>query len=276
MSGSGSCSRGSAGVYGIMSEYRIAHARPEDLAHLPLIELAASQLLSGHAPASVLNETTSQDALLKALRDGHLWVVLADGAPVGFARVEMLDVATAHVEEIDVLPSHGRRGLGTRLVTHVCRWAAAGGYTSVTLTTFRDVPWNMPFYERLGFRVVPAEELSPALRARVDDETRRGLDPSRGYSRSRRPARRPIAAPRRPPSRSRAGAPRRGALNQRPAPRGSRSRSTPRSPPTAARAARPIRRPRARRRRSTARSAPAALACTRPRAPRGPRTRQSS
>jgi GNAT superfamily N-acetyltransferase len=47
------------------------------------------------------------------------------------------------------------------------------------LTTFRDVPWNRPFYERLGFRVVAGAELSAALRAIVEDETRRGLDPSR-------------------------------------------------------------------------------------------------
>jgi N-acetylglutamate synthase-like GNAT family acetyltransferase len=37
----------------------------------------------------------------------------------------------------------------------------------------------MPFYERLGFRPVSTAELSPALRARVEAETRRGLDPSR-------------------------------------------------------------------------------------------------
>ncbi len=78
-----------------------------------------------------------------------------------------------------MLPAHGRRGLGTRLVEEVCHWADAGGYGSITLTTFRDVPWNMPFYERLGFRVIPGAELSAALRAIVEDETRRGLNPSR-------------------------------------------------------------------------------------------------
>ena len=86
---------------------------------------------------------------------------------------------TAHLAEIDVLPAHGRRGLGTRLVEEVCHWAASAGYESVTLTTFRDVPWNMPFYERLGFRVVAGAGRSAALRAIVEDETRRGLDPSR-------------------------------------------------------------------------------------------------
>jgi len=162
-----------------MSQYTIAPARPEDLWRLPHIELAAARLLSGHAPESVLNETTSHDELQSASREGHLWVVLADDAAVGFAHVELIETTAAHLEEIDVLPAHGRRGLGTRLVMQVCRWAAASGYQSVTLTTFRDVPFNMPFYQRLGFRVVPASQLSPALHAVVQDETRRGLDPSR-------------------------------------------------------------------------------------------------
>jgi GNAT superfamily N-acetyltransferase len=162
-----------------MLHYAIGPARLEDLARLPLIELTAARLLCGHAPESVLTETTSLEELQRAQREGHLWVVRADNAAVGFAHVEVLDNSTAHLEEIDVLPDHGRRGLGTRLVEEVCRWAASMGYESVTLTTFRDVPWNMPFYERLGFRVIPAAELSPALCSIMEDETRRGLDPCR-------------------------------------------------------------------------------------------------
>jgi predicted N-acetyltransferase YhbS len=98
-------------------------------------------------------------------------------APVGFAHVEVIEPNAVHLEELDVHPEHGRRGLGTRLVMAVCDWAASTGFASVTLTTFRDVPWNMPFYARLGFTVISATQLSPALRARVQDEARRGLDP---------------------------------------------------------------------------------------------------
>src|SRR5262245_52182512 len=108
-----------------MPQYAIAKARPTDLARLPVIELAAAQLVRGHAPKSVLSETTSQEELRRASLEGRLWVALADDAAVGFAHVEVIERATAHLEEIDVLPAHGRRGLGTRLVMHVCRWAAA-------------------------------------------------------------------------------------------------------------------------------------------------------
>ena len=159
--------------------YTIIAARPQDLTRLAAIELAAAQLLVGHAPESVLNETTSLDLLEKAQREGHLWVALADDGPVGFAHVELIERDAVHLEEIDVHPDHSRRGLGRKLVLQVCEWAAGQGNKSVTLTTFRDVPWNMPFYARLGFAVVPPEQLSTGLHAVVDDETRRGLDPLR-------------------------------------------------------------------------------------------------
>ncbi|HEX6974906.1 MAG TPA: GNAT family N-acetyltransferase [Vicinamibacterales bacterium] len=159
--------------------YRIASARPSDLERLPAIELAAAALLVGHAPASVLAETTSHSEFDHARQAGHLWVALADEVPVGFAHVKILEPAAAHLDEIDVHPEHGRRGLGRALVTAVCRWAEAGGYSWVTLTTFRDVRWNMPFYAGLEFEEIPREEISPALQSVIADEARRGLDPRR-------------------------------------------------------------------------------------------------
>ena len=159
--------------------YMITLARPQDLAVLPAIELAAARLLVGHAPESVLSEATSDEVLRAAQRRGRLWVALADGVPVGFAHIEVIEPAVAHLVEMDVHPRHGRRGLGTKLVMAICAWAIAEGYHSVTLTTFRDVPWNMPFYTRLGFEVIPPAALSPGLRSVVQDETRRGLDPAR-------------------------------------------------------------------------------------------------
>jgi GNAT superfamily N-acetyltransferase len=159
--------------------YEIAVARPSDLPLLAAIELAAARLLAGHAPESVLGETTSAHELAHACAAGRLWVALAEDRPVGFAHVELIERAAAHLEEIDVHPDHGRRGLGRRLVETVCAWAAASRYGSVTLTTFRDVPWNMPFYARLGFEEIPSRRVSPALAAVLRDEARRGLEPAR-------------------------------------------------------------------------------------------------
>jgi GNAT superfamily N-acetyltransferase len=159
--------------------YKIVGARQHDLPFLPAIERAAAILLIGHAPQSVLSETTSEREFRAAQAEGRLWVALAGDTPVGFAQVEVLGSSAAHLEEIDVHPDHGGRGLGTRLVAAACDWAARSGYPEVTLTTFCDVPWNMPFYKRLGFEVVPAHTLGPELAPIVQDETRRGLDPTR-------------------------------------------------------------------------------------------------
>jgi GNAT superfamily N-acetyltransferase len=173
--------------------YSITTARPQDLARLPAIELAAARLLAGHAPESVLNETTDPEVLQNAQREGHLWVALLDDAAVGFAHVEVIERDAVHLEELDVAPAHGRRGVGTQLVLQVCEWAAANRYGSVTLVTFRDVAWNMPFYARLGFDVVTPAELSPALSAILDDETRRGIDPRRRVVMRRASAKEPAA-----------------------------------------------------------------------------------
>ena len=162
-----------------MLNYEITMARPKDLPMLPSVELAAARLLSGHAPESVLSEATSQDDFERSRNEGHLWVALSDDVPIGFAQVKILEPRVAHLDEIDVHPEHGRRGIGTRLVKAVCEWAALSAYRSVTLATFRDVRWNMPFYSKLGFEVIPREILSPALRLVVDDEARRGLDTTR-------------------------------------------------------------------------------------------------
>ncbi len=160
-------------------QYRISLARPEDVPLLGPIEWAAAQLLKGYAPDSILDEVKAESELSLAQQEGRLWVALQSEVPVGFALCKLLAADLPHLEEIDVHPQHGRRGIGTALVRTVCAAAAAAGHREITLTTFRGVPWNMPFYARLGFVTVAAAELRPELLAVVDDETGRGLDPSR-------------------------------------------------------------------------------------------------
>ena len=159
--------------------YTIAAARPQDIQALAAIEIAAAQLLRGHAPEAVLSEITDEHELREAQAAGRLWVACADDTPVGFALVEMLAEDLPHLEEIDVDPRHGRRGLGTALVRTVCEWVSRSGYPEITLTTFRALRWNMPFYARLGFEQMPTNRLRPELAAVVRDETARGLDPKR-------------------------------------------------------------------------------------------------
>src|SRR5260221_12483934 len=125
-------------------------------------------MLRGHAPPSVLAETTPVAMLEDARTAGRLWVAYADTAPVGFALVEMLAPDAPHLEEVGVHPSHGRRGLGTALVRAACVWTAVVGHPAITLTTFRAVPGNAPFYPRRPFRACPPFACSAALGALGD------------------------------------------------------------------------------------------------------------
>lgn len=168
------------------SRYRIVAARPHDVGAIAAIELAAARLLTGHVPDAALDEVTAEHELRTAQGQRRLWVALFRDRPVGFAHVTLLEPGAAHLAEIDVHPEHGRRGLGRRLVEQVCRWAERQGYVAVTLTTFRDVAWNMPFYSRVGFEEVPWAACTPALRSVLQDEARRGLDPTRRVAMTRR------------------------------------------------------------------------------------------
>jgi predicted N-acetyltransferase YhbS len=107
-----------------------------------------------------------------------LWVALADDTPVGFALVKMLAEDLPHLQEMDVSPEHGRRGLGTALLQAALDWLARSGHQRMTLTTFRNIPWNMPFYSRMGFEEIHSGALRPELETVIRDETARGLDPA--------------------------------------------------------------------------------------------------
>lgn len=109
---------------------------------------------------------------------GRAWVSTdRNGHPVGFVVVDLVD-GCAHVEEVSVRPEHGGEGHGAALLRTVEAWAAARGLPAVTLTTFADVAWNRPWYERRGYRVLDEAEWTEGLVQRRGDETAHGLDPA--------------------------------------------------------------------------------------------------
>ena len=52
--------------------------------------------------------------------------------------------------------------------------ARNSGFTAITLTTFADVPWNAPFYRRMGFVELAAAD-NPRLADELAAEAERGM-----------------------------------------------------------------------------------------------------
>lgn len=119
------------------------------------------------------------EALAAYQLDRRGWIATADrhlaAEPVAYRLVDAVDGA-AHVKQVSVHPEHAGRRLGSALLDEASHWAVDRHFTSVTLTTFTEVPWNGPYYARLGFRYVREDQLGEGLRRLPAAETKHGLD----------------------------------------------------------------------------------------------------
>jgi GNAT superfamily N-acetyltransferase len=158
--------------------YTVRLARETDLEHLPAIELAAATLFAAYERFQhLLSDAMSVEEHRALCAAGRLWVTADENnQPVGFAAVELVD-GHPHIQELDVHPHHGRRGLGSAMIEAVCEWARANGYTAITLTTERDILWNAPYYARLGFEILPQAEWGADMCAIAVAEIAHGLNP---------------------------------------------------------------------------------------------------
>ena len=152
----------------------IRAARPDEAAALAAIEDAAAMQFA--RIGMDLGATASDPAGLAArAHEGAVLAASLGSRLVGFAIITLVD-GHAHLAELDVALDVQRRGIGRRLIEAVADRAHAAGHHRLTLTTFRDVPWNGPWYRRLGFTELPSDVQGPALRQIRSAEARR-LDP---------------------------------------------------------------------------------------------------
>lgn len=166
---------------GIPAGYQIGRPQAHELAALPGIEVAAAEIFPPEDLAPELREAGLPKGFFQqASSEGRLWVArrLEPAAPVGFAATILLD-GSVHLHEMDVLPEHAGRGLGRALLRQVAEGARALGFVAMTLTTFRHLPWNGPFYASAGFWEIAEPDLGPELRAAMAKEAENGLDPSK-------------------------------------------------------------------------------------------------
>jgi GNAT superfamily N-acetyltransferase len=127
-------------------------------------------------PAVADDEPLPIERLAAYQRGARAWVSVGeDDVPLGYALALVVD-GLGHLEQLSVRPTASRQGRGRALVEEVVAWARGWGAPAVTLSTFREVPWNAPSYARQGFRPLGDAELTPGLRALRTAEEAAGLD----------------------------------------------------------------------------------------------------
>src|SRR5882724_228631 len=149
-------------------------AETADIPDLPRIERSAAEAFRVTEHAWVADDTVTEAGAYPPLVAAQsVWVAEDDGILAGFISSERHE-AELHVLELAVHLNHQRKGIGRDLVDAAIRAARDRGCTAVTLTTFRGVVWNAPFYRRrLGFEIV--ETPPPRLTAILAAEMKRGL-----------------------------------------------------------------------------------------------------
>ncbi|MEU3482671.1 GNAT family N-acetyltransferase [Streptomyces sp. NPDC033754] len=143
---------------------RIRAAAAAELPLLQDIERAAGEPFRALGMAAIADDDPLPLDVLEAYRcEGRAWVAVdAADRPVAYLLADTVD-GSAHIEQVSVHPDAARRGVGRQLIEHLAAVAREQGLTALTLTTFAEVPWNAPYYTRLGFR--PLADSDPALTA---------------------------------------------------------------------------------------------------------------
>lgn len=172
-----------------MNDWRIRLARSDDAEHLPPIERAAGQMFASLPDFGWVADQLpipAQDHRRYIAR-GHCLVAIpasdragdgdgdgdAAAAPIGFIATQPFG-RDLHIREVSVSPDWQGRGIGSALMRACMIDARNSGFTALTLTTFREVPWNAPFYRRLGFTDVDPGDHS-RLASELENEYAQGM-----------------------------------------------------------------------------------------------------
>jgi ribosomal protein S18 acetylase RimI-like enzyme len=103
---------------------------------------------------------------------GTEWVTENEaGVPVGFLATQII-ATDLHLWEFAVCEGVQGRRIGRQMIDTAEAFARERQLESLTLTTFTDVPWNAPWYSRLGFQI---DRDDARLAALVQAELKSGL-----------------------------------------------------------------------------------------------------
>ena len=154
-------------------------AVPEDAQLLPAIETSAAQVFRLIDELSWLAESLpmSIERHSQLIAVSTCWVALdAENRPQGFLSAEHHG-NDLHIYELSVMQSMQGQGTGRRLIEAAMDYARSTRLSFVTLTTFTNVPWNAPFYSRMGFQTKATKDLDQRLAAILSEEYKYGFAP---------------------------------------------------------------------------------------------------
>lgn len=155
----------------------IRPARPFEIEAVREIERASAQRFIGLMEALAADEPSPAEVLAARITAGGLLVADVEGDLAAFVMYRPVG-DSLYIEQIDVLPAFERRRIGATLIDAVADQARAAGRARLTLSTFRETPWNAPYYRRLGFRDIDDKKLAPDLLEIRREHLARGLDES--------------------------------------------------------------------------------------------------
>ncbi|WP_129658769.1 GNAT family N-acetyltransferase [Rothia uropygialis] len=145
-----------------MLKCRIREAAESDIPRIIAIEVDAGQAFRSVGMPEVADHRPEAGELREAIYVHHLWVAEVDGQVVGYVAADLVD-ANAHVAQVSVDPVHAGHRYGRQMIEFVESWGRDRGCSGTTLTTFTTVPWNLPYYARLGYQVLAGANMGPEL-----------------------------------------------------------------------------------------------------------------
>lgn len=152
---------------------RIRPATVADTALFPAIERSSGESFRSLPDLAWIadDDVMSAEAHERLLATGIVLGAFDTDRCVGFISAERFH-SSLHIWQMAVDITHQRQGIGALLMARLQQLAAD---LPVTLTTFRDVAWNAPFYAALGFETLSESTLSDRLRQVLLDEAAHGI-----------------------------------------------------------------------------------------------------
>ncbi len=159
-----------------MADFAIRLARTSDAEAFHLVEEDAAGLLREDPSLSGIPvpPSTSAQSYRAVIKKGQCLTAAIGDEVIGFAAAGRVG-RELHLHELSVARQHQGRRIGSTLLRALKIDAANSGVSAITLSTYREIPWNAPFYAKHGFVEVENFEGRSHLAQSLEDAVAIGI-----------------------------------------------------------------------------------------------------